>query len=62
MQKLQGFRHSRGERRRAERIEDEDKKVVQTKMQEDNKITHVRVMTANKKDYPEDTFWMTSEC
>lgn len=31
-------------------------------MQEDNRITHVRVTTANKKDYPEDTFWMTSEC
>ena len=39
---------SRGERRRAERIEDEDKKVVRMKMQEDNRITHVMVTTANK--------------
>lgn len=53
--KLEWFRHSRGNCRHAERVEEEDGKGALMIMQETTGA-HAMVRTENKGDDPEDTF------
>jgi len=55
MLKPKWFRHSRGNFRHAERLEEEDEKGALMIAQETTEA-HATVRTENKGDYPEDTF------